>query len=120
MKNSPTYPKENPFPNSAGLKKSKPTISTDVIEKGLDILSRHPEIIESVFNSKISMPNIPTMTNGGKVMWYTMCESNGLRLQQNTFTQHARILDSENRRIAWGTLNAMKEKLQEISELKDI
>ncbi|MGN1339889.1 MAG: hypothetical protein ACI4WS_06320 [Oscillospiraceae bacterium] len=57
-----------------------------------------------------SLPNVPTSTMGGEVWWNDLAECNGWRLQQNTLTQHARILDPDDVRRAWGSLSAMKQQ----------
>ena len=53
------------------------------------------------------MPNIPFPTMGGHVFWNTIASRGGYKLQQNMFTGHARILDSDDVRIAWGGIEAM-------------
>ena len=53
------------------------------------------------------MPNIPFPTMGGHVFWNTIASRGGYRLQQNMITGHARILDSDDIRIAWGGIDAM-------------
>lgn len=93
------------------------------LDKGLEFLSKHPETINQLLNlldCEISMPNIPTPTMGGKVFWTTLSEYNGWKLQQNMFTHHARILNSQNIRVAWGTINGMKKALERYIELSNI
>lgn len=48
------------------------------------------------------LPNIPVQTMGGHFFWDTLREKNGWKLQRHKFTGHARILDPENVRQAWG------------------
>ena len=38
-------------------------------------------------------------TLGGRIWWKTVFDKNGFRIQQNMFSRHYRILDSEDRRI---------------------
>lgn len=80
----------------------------------LNILSQNSsesaELLK-ILNSELSLPNIPTPTLGGEVFWNTLAECNGWKLQQNMFTHHARILNSENVRIAWGTINGMEKAM---------
>ena len=81
----------------------------------LSILSQNsPESTEllKILDSELSLPNIPTPTLGGEVFWNTLAECNGWKLQQNMFTHHARILNSENVRIAWGTINGMEKAME--------
>lgn len=65
------------------------------------------------------MPNVPTKTLGGHTFWDTLVEYNGYKLQQNLITKHARILDSDDVRIAWGTINGMKKALERKVEIPD-
>ena len=41
-------------------------------------------------------------TGGGKVWWENAAEYNGWRVQKHHITQHFRVLNPENIRIAWG------------------
>lgn len=58
------------------------------------------------------MPNIEMQTMGGHVFWETRKTDGTYKLQVNKFTQHARILDEEDMRIAWGSYEAMLEKFR--------
>lgn len=60
------------------------------------------------------MPNIPFPTAGGETFWDDVYESGGWRVQVNKLTNHARILDENNVRQAWGSRAAMEEKLRRI------
>ncbi len=64
---------------------------------------------------KISMPNIPMKTGGGKVWWRDLANENGWRLQKNIVWGTCRILDPNNVRLAWGGEEAMFKALQEIA-----
>lgn len=57
------------------------------------------------------MPNIPFPTMGGQFFWNTIASGGGYRLQQNMITGHARILDDDDIRIAWGGIDAMTRVL---------
>ena len=70
----------------------------------------------NLLNSEVSLPNIPTPTMGGQVFWNTIVEYNGWKLQQNMITHHARILDCNDIRIAWGTYNGMMTALDRMVE----
>jgi len=63
---------------------------------------------------ELSMPNIPMPTMGGEVFWNNIAESNGWKLQQNMFTRHARILDNNDVRVAWGSLGAMEKAMDRL------
>lgn len=47
------------------------------------------------------LPNLPVKTLGGKFFWKTIDFRNGWQLQQHIFTEHYRIIDSEQVRQAW-------------------
>ena len=61
-----------------------------------------------------SMPNIKFYTLGGHVFWNTLASKNGYKLQQNIFTRHCRILDSEDMRIAWGSEAVLIGKMKSV------
>lgn len=46
-------------------------------------------------NTEVNYPK----TWGGKVWWLLISENKGYRIQQNMFSRHYRLLDTENRRI---------------------
>ena len=81
----------------------------------LKLISENGNFLE-LLNKEISMPNIPFPTMGGKVMWNTIAEYNGWKLQQNMITQHARILDANDIRRAWGTISAMEKAMKRIAK----
>lgn len=94
----------------------------DLPGKAMEIISTNPSAVKiflSILNEEISMPNIPMPTLGGEVFWNTLCERNGWKLQQNMITHHARILNSANVRIAWGTVNGMIRALNRFIELSN-
>ena len=74
------------------------------------------ELFSSIDKDEL-MPNIPMPTLGGEVFWNTITEHDGWRLQQNVFTQHARILNSFDVRIAWGSIRAMTRMMDRIAEI---
>ncbi len=87
-------------------------------EEVLEVLGRKtPKSDEllNLLNSEISMPNIKSPTMGGHVFWTDIVEYNGWRLQQNDITHHARILDDNDVRIAWGTINGMYRALDRLA-----
>lgn len=57
-------------------------------------------------------PNIKTSTMGGEFFWGTKKTINKYKLQVNKITGHARILDSDDCRIAWGDFNTMLKKFE--------
>jgi len=76
------------------------------------------DLFLGILNKELSMPNIPLKTMGGHVFWTTLAEANGWKLQQNMVTHHARILDDDNTRIAWGTINGMQKAFERFDELQ--
>lgn len=95
----------------------------DKSKAALAAISVNPDALDKflkLLDKEISMPNIPMPTMGGEVFWNTLAEYNGWRLQQNMFTHHARILDNNNVRIAWGTINGMKRALYNFVELSNL
>ena len=48
------------------------------------------------FFKGLCMPDIPSPTMGGKVLWNELASCRGWRLQKNVFTDHHRILNPEN------------------------
>lgn len=70
--------------------------------------------LQKILDAKLKLPNIKMPTMGGEVFWNTLAEANGWKLQQNTVFHNARILDSNNVRIAWGTINGMEDALDEM------
>lgn len=67
-----------------------------------------------IIKSESSLPNIPFPTMGGLVFWRNIAEFNGWKFQQNMITQHARILDSDDVRIAWGTVDEMSRIMEKM------
>ena len=68
--------------------------------------------LNEILDSEISLPNVPLPTLGGQIVWDTLAESNGWRLQQNELTKHCRILDPDDVRRAWGTKEGMMKALE--------
>ena len=60
-------------------------------------------------------PNIETSTLGGKVFWKCLNEKNGWKLQYNPIVKHARILDENDVRKAWGDRDVMAEKFKRLT-----
>lgn len=94
-------------------------IDTELLEKVLGFLGTHSDDAINIFQAELSLPNIKMPTMGGEVWWDTLATFNGYKLQQNQVTRHARILDKNNCRVAWGTVNGMKMALNRIAELSE-
>ena len=64
--------------------------------------------------------NIKTPIFGEGVLWKTKDKKSGFKLQVNTLTGNARIVDEKNRRIAWGKLSLMENKFKNITRVDHI
>ena len=90
----------------------------DCYEKILEAFSLGAEVSDDlmkIIKSESSLPNIPFPTMGGLVFWRNIAEFNGWKFQQNMLTQHARILDSNDVRIAWGTVDEMSRIMEKMT-----
>jgi len=83
---------------------------------GLKLIEKNADKAIDFLNKELSMPNIPTPTMGGEFFWNDLAEFKGWRLQQNMLSKHARILDPNNVRRAWGTVNGMYAALDRLVE----
>ena len=92
-------------------------IDERIIKLALDFLLKFLDEGMNILNSDLCMPNIPFPTMGGHTFWTNLCEYQGYKLQQNQFTHHARILDSNDIRIAWGTVNGMEKTLERMANM---
>lgn len=73
----------------------------------------------NILDKEISLPNIPLPTFGGDYWWQDLVSYKGIRLQQNYFSKHCRILDENNVRLAWGTKNGMIKALDTLYDLQN-
>ena len=80
--------------------------------KALAAIALNPDII-----SKFSMPNVNFPTMGGILFWNDIANVNGWRMQQNTITQHIRIIDPQDVRRAWGGMEAMERIFERIANV---
>lgn len=67
-----------------------------------------------------AIPNLPTLTLGGKLFWTDLRVRAGWRIQQSSITGHCRLLDNENYRHAYGTLEHCEKQLRGIIAEKAI
>lgn len=81
-----------------------------IIVKALTAIAASPSLIRD-----LSLPNINFPTMGGIMAWNDIANVNGWRLQQNKITHHARILDPDDFRRAWGGIEAMEKLLQRLA-----
>ena len=94
-------------------------IDIDTANKALKFMSNCWEECMDILNSELCMPNIPMPTLGGHTFWITLTSWKGYKLQQDQITHHARILDSKDVRIAWGTVNGMRMTLERMAQMAD-
>ena len=94
-------------------------IDIDIANKALKFMSNCREECMDILNSELCMPNIPMPTLGGHTFWITLTSWKGYKLQQNQITNHARILDSKDVRIAWGNVNGMRMTLERMAQMAD-
>lgn len=87
-------------------------------EEILEAFSSDTEIsgdLLRIIEGESTLPNIPFPTMGGVLFWRNIAEFNGWKFQQNMITQHARILDSNDVRIAWGTVDEMSRIMEKMT-----
>ena len=71
----------------------------------------------SIFDGNLERLNIPMRVMNEGVFWNDIRHQKGYVLQQHSIvSDHWRILDSEDRRIAWGTETQMRIRFQELCE----
>lgn len=83
-------------------------------ENKFDKLIRDPKNIGRLCDLIGEMPNIKTPTMGGKYFWNTLAELSGYKLQKNKITNHCRIIDENNERIAWGSEEVLMKKINQV------
>ena len=60
-----------------------------------------------------SLPNLPMPTLGGSQLWADLAVDGGWRVQRHVWTGHARLLDEDNVRRAWGSKAACLAALRD-------
>lgn len=65
-------------------------------------------------------PNLPVKTLGGGQVWADITLFAGWRIQRNVLTGHARLLDPDNVRRAWGSVAACDAALKRIKEVRQL
>ncbi len=61
-------------------------------------------------------PNLKVKTLGGRQLWGDVQFFHGWRIQQQVYTRHYRLLDANDVRHAWGTLEQCQARLKQIRE----
>ena len=70
------------------------------------------KVVQEVLDSDVPLPNIPQQVKEESKVWRTIAEVDGFKLQQNVVSQHGRILDKDNIRIKWGTMEGMEKAFE--------
>ncbi|MGI9458067.1 MAG: esterase/lipase family protein [Aeoliella sp.] len=61
-----------------------------------------------------SFLNLRTPTSGGQQLWADVRLFHEWRIQRNALTGHFRLVDGDNQRLAWGTLEACEGELETV------
>lgn len=73
------------------------------------------DIIRSLSYENTEKKYIPTL--GGKIWWTNIQTKNGYTIQQNTISNHYRILDSNNRRVCYSfELEYINKRFNELAD----
>lgn len=83
----------------------------EMLIQALKVISSNPQILRG-----ISLPNINFPTMGGIMFWNNLASYKGWRIQQNTITQHCRILDPDDVRRAWGDEKGMEKIFKKLAD----
>ncbi len=77
-------------------------------------------VVDQALEPDMKHPNIPIKTLGGRQFWGDVLFFHDYHIQRNVFTGHYRLLDGNDVRHAWGTLDECREKLAEIRREKNL
>lgn len=66
------------------------------------------------------MPNVKLPTLGGKQFWADVHFFHQWRIQRDVLTGHHRLLNPENQRELWGTLDACRSRLAEVRKEENL
>jgi hypothetical protein len=91
-----------------------------MLQTKIAMIAANPKLIGKLCELLGTMPNIDFPTMGGHFFWSTLAESDGWKLQKNTFTDHCRLLNPNNIRKAWGSESAMISALESLTHEKKI
>lgn len=81
-----------------------------------DALAEEPSSVVPSFLRKSLEDELAMKTLGGRQFWGDVQFFHGWHIQQNVFTKHYRLLDSNDNRHAWGSLDECKSALAKIRE----
>jgi pimeloyl-ACP methyl ester carboxylesterase len=81
----------------------------------------HPSKVQGPQHQAIGLNlNVPTPTLGGRQFWADLRYFHDWRIQQNLFSKHCRLLDRNDIRQAWGTLEQCETRLEQIREERNL
>lgn len=75
--------------------------------KGFEKLVLEPNLLLPLSKRLGSRTDFPLAVPGCRVLWNTLCNYQGWKLQKNYYYDHCRILDENHVRRAWGTESDM-------------
>lgn len=75
--------------------------------------------ILSILDNEFNLPNLKLPVVDGGIFWTDLAKYKDWRLQQNSISKSARIIDKNNCRIAWGTVNGMRKVMDRRKELEE-
>ena len=95
-------------------------IGIEMFSQVVTLLMKNSNLLTQILEQIPGEPiNIRCKVFDGELFWETLAKCNGWKLQQNQFTRHARILNSERVRIAWGSLEGMEKALDEMIRISN-
>ena len=96
-----------------------------VLSFALQKIAENPEAVLDLIrvldvDKEIDIPiNLSIRVMNVGIFWDTLVQINGWEIQKNKITKHARIIDNNNIRRAWGTVNGMYKVLNRLTESMD-
>ncbi len=90
-------------------------------QEGVELETNPSEVVPSTSKLPVAgpaIPNLPTLTLGGKLFWTDEEVQAGWRIQRSSMTGHYRLLDDQNYRHAYGSLEHCEQQLREIQQLR--
>jgi pimeloyl-ACP methyl ester carboxylesterase len=97
-------------------------LTLPALSLGQEAVANAPASVEdpAVKDSEHSIWNVQVATYGGKQFWTDQAILAGWRVQRNAVTGHCRLLDPDDERRAWGTLEQCETKLEEVRREKNL
>src|SRR5436190_24367619 len=73
-----------------------------------------PRMLAEENKPDTGLPNVETPTFGGLQYWADELICHDYRIQRNASTGHYRLLDGKDERLAWGTFDQCRAKLDQV------